>query len=294
MSQSSGKTESGTRIQRPVGKSPAPALAPVHVAKMSLESKQRDLHHNNPVTSSPVTCAHDSKQKELSFESPVQIQVLRDNLELKQKSPPGRTPSQAVKLCSPPVPPLRQTLDARQKEPSSRPLSSAPAPVIKENPDRLEAALSSPQTSPPLAQSVPAVRREPHQPSTGVVIGRSASSAVQEAVVSRDGPKTDTKRGPTMMDVAGPVEHTPTPQPNHSLSEPRPAHSDKQTASCRKEHAEKKRKEAAAAAEAALSLKNARREAVRAGAARDTAGPERDSARVKQPKESTRSALHRK
>ncbi|XP_067114654.1 microtubule-associated serine/threonine-protein kinase 3 isoform X1 [Osmerus mordax] len=311
VSQSSGKTESGTQIQRTVGKSPTPVLAPapVPVAKMSLESKQRDLHPNNPVTSSPVTCAHNSKQKELSFKSPVQIQVLKDNLELKQKSPPARTQAQAVKLCSPPVPPLRQTLEARQKEPSSRPLSSAPAPGIKENPDLLEAALASSQpkeppravgpsqTSPPPARSVPAARREAHPPSVGVIIGRSASSAVQEAVFSREGPRMDTKRGPAGMDVAGPVEHTstPTPQPKHSLGEPRPAHTDKQTASVRKEHAEKKRKEAAEA-EAAASLKNARREAGRVGAAasRDAPGPERDSARVKQPKETPRSSLHRK
>lgn len=329
-----------------------PSMTPVvPVVKGSLDSRQRDLSKETPVSAPPIKVTHDSKQKEMLLQfpghgsdpkqptpspTPVARQctdakqrepvpktitvsptnIIKENLDSKQRSPPPKavTSSSNMKASAAPTPVMKSLDATRHKDSSPRTLSSTPALVIKDCPDSKSKDAASTLTVPrqqqpqrePLTESdvpsrpapppvlpVPAARRVAHPPSVGALSGRITGSAAQEPVVQgskegprSEGPRLDTQKGPSDVDVPG---------SRHSTPDSRATTSDKQLSSSRKDQAERKKKEAAQ--EFTSAQKSMRRETSKAGTPTVKDGgvaSDKDSGRCKQSKESPRSSTNKK
>uniref|UniRef100_A0A8C9Y022 non-specific serine/threonine protein kinase n=1 Tax=Sander lucioperca TaxID=283035 RepID=A0A8C9Y022_SANLU len=283
------------------------AAPPVPAVKGSPNSKQRDLSKESALTTSNIQVTHDSKLKEASLpskrEESVQLthsttladvkqresqlkssvatsaHTVKENTDSKLKSPPPKTApsSSTLKTSVPPTPIIKQSLDARHKDPSPK----NQAPVVGNNhgskPKEVASALTAPQhllpsdvpsqPDPPPVLPKPAVKKETS--SSGVLSGRISSCAPQETVVkvSKENPKSETLKPDSHK---GPDTKTTTP--------------DKQVSSSKKEPAERKKKEAVQ--EITSAQKNAKN-------ASRAAAPDRDTGR-KQQKESPRSSSNKK
>ncbi|XP_074473349.1 microtubule-associated serine/threonine-protein kinase 1 isoform X3 [Sebastes fasciatus] len=268
---------------------------PVPVLKGSLNSKQRDLS-KEPVLYIQVT--HDTKRKEASLPckqeesvQPTRSPTLTDmkqretqpkssvatsahtgkEEEKKPKCLPLKTAPSTLKTCVAPTAVLKQSPDAKHKDPSPK----HQAPLVRNqhgskpkeaSPQQLPSDLPSQPDPPPVAPK-PAVKKE--TAGGGAVPGRiSSCSAPQESAVK-----------------VAPKSETPKPDA-HKGPDPRSTTPDKQVSSSKKEQAERKKKEIVQ--EVTSAQKNTKRDASRAAAAAD-----RDAGR-KQQKESPRSSSHKK
>uniref|UniRef100_A0A667XUT2 non-specific serine/threonine protein kinase n=1 Tax=Myripristis murdjan TaxID=586833 RepID=A0A667XUT2_9TELE len=277
-----------------------------------------DLKREKSVQLTPATPATresiDTKQSEIQPKSVVatSAHIIKENMDSKLKSLPPKTltaPS-ALKPSVAPTQVVKQSLDAKHKEPSPK----TQPPVVKDYVDsKPKDAVSTPTAlqpqqlrkepapqsdvpsqsdRPPVLQN-PAVKREAHPPSSGALSGRAPSCTAQEPVVkvSKEGPRSegtrlDTHKGPGGADVSG---------SRYGTHDSRATTSDKQVSSSRKDQAERKKKETAH--EAASAQKNTRRDAPRAvtSASKDSGtGSDKDTARCKQQKESPRSSTNKK
>ncbi len=294
------------------------AAPPVPAVKGSPNSKQRDLSKESALSASNIQVTHDSKRKEASLpsagvdvkqEDSVQQthfptladvkqketqpkssvaasgQTVKENADSKPKSlPPKTAPSSStLKASVAPTPVIKQSPDAKHKDPPSK----NQAPVVKNHHDAKPKHVASPLTAPqhqlpsdlpsqpdpPVVLPKPAVKKETHSPNSG----RISSCAPQETAgkVSKEGPKSETLK---------PDSHK---GPDTRVSTP-----DKQGSSGKKEQAERKKKETVQ--EVTSAQKNTRRDASRAAASALKDSSDKDTARCKQQKESPRSSSNKK
>ncbi|KAK1884121.1 Microtubule-associated serine/threonine-protein kinase 4 [Dissostichus eleginoides] len=256
-----------------------PALA----VRGSQNSKQRDLSResalstsNNQVTHKQKEAAVPSKQEESVQLSPTVVDVkqketqpksaaAKEISESKPKSPPSKTlPSLlALKTSIAPPPVVKQSLDAKHKDPSPKKQASAVRHHHGSKPKEVASPLSQlpseapSQPDPPPVLPKPAVRKE-----MLISGGRVSICAPQESAikVSRESPKSETLKPDSPK---GPDNRNTTPE--------------KLGPSSKKEQAERKKKETVQ--EVPSAQKNSKRDASRAAAS------DRDTGR-KQQKES--------
>ncbi|XP_040012880.1 microtubule-associated serine/threonine-protein kinase 2 isoform X2 [Xiphias gladius] len=322
------KAEKETRPPEVKSNSAAP---PVSVLKGSPNSKQRDLSKESALSTSNLKVTHDAKRKETSLSSagadvkreeavqlthsstPADVKqrqtqpkssvataahIVKENSDSKPKSlPPKSVPSSsALKTSVAPTPVIKQSLDAKHKDPSSK----NQAQVVRDHQDSKPKDINSPHTAPshqpqqvrkeplppsdlsPQPDPPPVLPKSPEQketpsPSTGTISARVSACAPQDTVVklSKQGPKPETLK---------PDSHK---GPDTRITIP-----DKQVSSGRKEQAERKKKETAP--DATSVQKNTKRDASRAAPAVQKDSSDKDGGRCKQQKESPRSSSNKK
>lgn len=324
--QTAVKTEKETKTLEVKSQSTAP---PVPVVKGSPNSKQRDVSKESALSTPTIQVTHDSKRKEAtllstavnvkqeeslhSSHTPAEVKqketqpkssvatstlIVKENTDSKPKSlAPKTVPSSAtLKPSVAPTPVIKQSFDAKHKDPSLK----NQAPAVKYHHDSKPKVVASPftaplhqrqqlrkeplllsdvpsQPDPPPVLPKPAARKETYSPSGGSVSGRVSTCAPQEAVVkvSKEGPKCeafkpDSRKSPDTRDT------TP----------------DKQVSSSRKEQAERKKKETVQ--EVTSAQKNTKRDTSRAAAPAVKESSDKDTGRCKQQKESPRSSSNKK
>uniref|UniRef100_A0A8C7KUD5 non-specific serine/threonine protein kinase n=1 Tax=Oncorhynchus kisutch TaxID=8019 RepID=A0A8C7KUD5_ONCKI len=296
-----------------------------HVKESSVSKLKESLSQIPALT--PVVrqnCDPRKKQKEPEPHTfaPTPAQVIKDNLDSKQKSAPQKTSistnSKQKEITTSTV--VRQIIDSKHKSPPHKTLSPNATTVMKE-PAHIFAATRQAQKEPPTWSSAPsqsaplpvvpapAVRREAHPPKGGTLSSRANGSTGQEAVVQTsredqekpreeaprsEGLRLDSYRGLGGVDATGPAATSnSTPQAKLSTAEPRVTNSDKQVTSSRKEQADKKKGESAQ--EVASAQKNTKRETSRVAAVvKEATGSDKDLARHKQSKDFPRGPANRK
>ncbi|XP_073334502.1 microtubule-associated serine/threonine-protein kinase 1 isoform X2 [Pagrus major] len=263
-------------------------------------NKQRDLSKESALPTSNAQVTHDSKQKQAAL-PPAGVDVKREELtrsptfaDVKQREtqpkssvaaqntdskpkclPPKAAPSSSTLKTSVAPTLLKQTLDAKHKDPSPR----NQAPVVKNHhdskPKHVPSPLAAPQhqlppdvplqPDPPPVLPKPAARKDPSS-------SRISGCAPQETggKLSKESPKPDSHKGPDTR--------TTTP--------------DKQVTLSKKEQAERKKKETAQ--ELTSAQKNAKRDASRAAPSAAKDSSDKDAGRCKQQKESPRSSNNKK
>nr|XP_046172842.1 microtubule-associated serine/threonine-protein kinase 2-like isoform X1 [Oncorhynchus gorbuscha] len=300
-----------------------------HVKESSV-SKLKESLSQIPALTPVVRQNSDPKKKQKEPEphtfAPTPAQVIKDNLDSKQKSAPPKTSistsinSKHKEITTSTV--VRQIIDSKHKSPPHKTLSPNATTVMKE-PAHIFAATRQAQKEPPTWSSAPsqsaplpvapapAVRREAQPPKGGTLSSRANGSTGQEAVVQTsredqgkpreeaprsEGLRLDSYRGLGGVDATGPAATTPsnsTPQAKLSTAEPRVTNSDKQVTSSRKEQADKKKGESAQ--EVASAQKNTKRETSRVAAVvKEATGSDKDLARHKQLKDLPRGPANRK
>ncbi|XP_044029449.1 microtubule-associated serine/threonine-protein kinase 3 isoform X5 [Siniperca chuatsi] len=308
------KTENETKTLEVKCHSTAP---PVPVVKGSPIS--RDLSKESALSTSTIQVTHDSKQKEVLLPSTgvdvtreelvthspaladvkqretqpkssvaTSAHIVKENTDSKPKSlPPKTVPSSSTLKTSVAPTPLKQSLDAKHKDPPPK----NQAPVINNHHDSKPTHVASPLTAPqhqlpsdvpsqpdpPPVLPKPAVKKETHSPSGGAVSGRISSCAPQETVVkvSKEGPRSETLK---LDSHKGPDTTITTP--------------DKQVSSGKKEQAERKKKETVQ--EVTSAQKNTKRDASRAASSALKDSSDKDTGRCKQQRESPRSSSNKK
>ncbi|XP_056258966.1 microtubule-associated serine/threonine-protein kinase 2 isoform X2 [Seriola aureovittata] len=299
---------------------PHSAAAPVSVVKGSPNSKQREVSKESVLSTSNIQVTHEAKRKEAALPStggdvkreeltqlthssaPTDVKqretqakssvattahTVKENTESKPKSLSPKTVPSASKTSVAPAPVIKQSLDAKHKDPSPK----NQAPVVKDHHDSKPKDINSPprqlqqlrkeplppsgvssQPDPPPVLPKPAVKKETPSPSGGAASARVSTCVAQETVVkvSKEGPKQDSHKGP----------------------ETRITTPDKLASSGRKEQAERKKKEAAH--DVTSVQKNTKRDASRATPAAQKDTSDKDGGRCKQQKESPRSSSNKK
>lgn len=261
-------------------------------------------------SSSPPPKTHSSSPPKPSY-SPPSKTLLSSSTPPKtvsSSSPPPKTlssPSPPPKMSSSPPPEnlspscspsksLSSTSPPAQKEPLPRDGAHTQTNPPPRSNSSLQASPTLKQPGPPSTPSTTVVRREVLQFNVGSPSGLLGSGKTQESVASRAGPKMDPHRSLAGMDVTGPVVTTTitttTSPPKLGVAEARASNLEKQTASVRKEPADRKKKEACP--EGPSGVKTMRREASRAGssAVKDTTSLEKDSSHSRQKELSPRSS----
>ncbi|KAI3362119.1 hypothetical protein L3Q82_012443 [Scortum barcoo] len=309
------KTEKEAKTLEVKCHSAAPSVPAV---KASPNSKQRDMSKESAPSTSNIQAAHDSKQKEalvpstgvdVKQEESAQLthsltladvrqretqpkssvatstHTVKENIDSKAKSlSPKPVPSSStLKTSVAPTPVIKQSLDAKHKDPPPK----NPGTDLKNHHDSKPKHVALPLTTPqyqspsdvpaqpnlPPVLPKPVVKKETHLPNSG----RTSSCMPQEtaARVSREGPKSE------MLKPDG-----------HKSPEARVSTLDKQASSGKKEQAERKKKETAQ--EVSSTQKSTKRDASRAAASALKDTSDKDTGRCKQQKESPRSSGNKK
>ncbi|CAK6963585.1 microtubule-associated serine/threonine-protein kinase 2 isoform X3 [Scomber scombrus] len=304
---------------------------PFQAVKGSPNSKQKDVSKESAPSSSTVQITHDSKRKEatslssrvdvkreesaqLTHPSPTSAEVkqrdtqpkssvaasshvvkeVKENMDLKPKSLPPKSvfSSATLKPSVAPSPGIKQSLDAKHKDPSPK----NQAPAVKDHHDSKPKVASSPLTArqhqpqqlrkepdvspqpdlPPVLPK-PAAKKETQSPSSGAASSRASTCSPQEAVVkvSKESPKYEAFK----------------PDACKSL-DTRITTPDKQVPSIRKEQAERKKKETVQ--DVTSAQKNTKRDTSRAAPSAVKESSDKDTGRCKQQKESPRSSTYKK
>ncbi|XP_071322832.1 microtubule-associated serine/threonine-protein kinase 3 isoform X3 [Trachinotus anak] len=300
----------------PEGKSHG-AAPPVSAVKGSPNSKQTDLSKE----SSNLQVTHDAKRKEaslssaggdvkrvesaqLTHSSPVTdvkqretqprgsvattAHTVKENTDSKPNSLSPKSVPSTSKTSVAATPPVKQTVDAKHKDPSPK----NQAPVVKDRHDSKPKDMNSPphqlqqlrkeplppsdvspQPDPPPVLPKPAAKKETPSPSSGAASARVSTCTAPETAVK--------------------VSKSETPKPDsHKGPETRNTTPDKQASSGRKEQAERKKKETSH--DATSVQKNTKRDAPRAAPAAQKDTSDKDGGRCKQQKESPRSSSNKK
>ncbi|CAJ1070422.1 microtubule-associated serine/threonine-protein kinase 3 isoform X4 [Xyrichtys novacula] len=221
----------------------------------------------------------DSTPKETQPKTSVatSAQTLKETIDSKPKSlsPKSAPPSSSLKTSVAPTPVLKQSFDAKQKDPSPKKQAAPVRNLHDSKPKHVASPLSTPQPSdipshpdPPPVLPKPAMKRETYPQCSVAVPGKISTCAPQETWMkaSKDGHRSPETRGNT----------TP----------------DKQAASSKKDPPEKKKKEAVQ--EVTSVQKNTKRDAPRAAPSAPKDNSDKDSGRGKQQKESPRSSGYKK
>ncbi|KAM8743963.1 microtubule-associated serine/threonine-protein kinase 3 isoform 8-T8 [Acanthopagrus schlegelii] len=290
------KTEKETKTVEVKSHSAAPPVPALN--------KQRDLSKESVLPTSNAQVTHDSKQKQAApppagvdvkqeelthspshadmkqRETQPKSSVAAPNTDSKPKCLPSKAgPSSSTLKTSVAPTLLKQTLDAKHKDPSPK----NQAPVVKNHHDSKPKHIPSPLAAPqhqlpqdfPLQPDPPPVLPKPaakKDPSSSTVSARISSCAPQETggKLSKEAPKPDSQKGPDTR--------TTTP--------------DKQVTLSKKEQAERKKKETAQ--ELTSAQKNTKRDAPRAAPSAPKDSSDKDAGRCKQQKESPRSSNNKK
>lgn len=242
-------------------------VAPASNVPPSCDAKHKEASSRGAgVKLTPCPALADVKPRETQLKSC----VASATLDPKPKSPPPKVaPTLAPKTLTSPAPAVKQSVEAKHTSPKGQAL------VFKDHHSKPKDAASPqprkehvpPQPAPPPVLPKPALKRDPSN--SGVVPCRPPSCAPQEAVVKPD-------------------VHTPD---SHKRPDTRVISPDKQTATGRKDQAERKKKETVQPEEPRLpcAQKNTKRDSPRAA----PPAP-KDSGRAKQQKESPRSSGNKK
>uniref|UniRef100_UPI0037E7E786 microtubule-associated serine/threonine-protein kinase 3 isoform X2 n=1 Tax=Semicossyphus pulcher TaxID=241346 RepID=UPI0037E7E786 len=269
------KGQSPNLKQRDLSKESAPSPSSMQASIDSKRSARVDVKREES-----VQLTHSPKETQPQSSVATSAQTLKENPDMKPKSlsPKTAPPSSSLKTSVAQTPVIKQSPDAKHKDPSPK----KQAPVVRNHHDSKPKHVPSPLTVPHLQSDAPSQpdpppvlpkpKKETHSPSGGATAGRIPTCAPQETVikVSKEAQK-DSHKGPESR-----TNTTP----------------DKQVSSNKKETLERKKKEPVQ--EVTSAQKNTKRDAPRAAPSAPRDSSDKDSGRGKQQKESPRSSGNKK